>query len=191
MLQPIKKLNSDTDYFMVTSFSVQLRVCITNGKSTMYNQPIINFKWPAEKCDPHFSCYYWIKLRCLIADRMPKMFSKNYSVLSKEMVSHNLCHSWTIQVCGKICESRLIASYSSQIRIRDASYNGRRNSFPCSIITEAKYQWHIFTSSCKLTQKYLYWALSYWSNSQHAYSTAALLFRSAVTDGTRFTKHQY
>lgn len=82
MLQPIKKLNSDIDYFMVTSFSVQLRVWIMNGKSTMYSQPIINFKWPAEKCDPHFSWYYWIKLRCLIADRMPKMFSKNYSAFS-------------------------------------------------------------------------------------------------------------
>lgn len=70
---------------------------------------------------------------------MPKMFSKNCSALSKEMVSDNWCHSWTVQVSGKICKSMLIAPNSSQIRSRDASYNGRRNNFLCSIITEAKY----------------------------------------------------
>lgn len=158
MLQPVKKLNRDIYYFIITSFFVQVRVWIMSGKSTMYNQPIINFKRPVEKCDPHFSCYHWIKFRCLIADRMPKMFTKNSSALSKEKVSHNWCNSWTVQVCSKICKGRLIASYSSQIRSRDASYNGRRNSFLCSIITEAKYWWCIFTP-CKLTQKYLYWTL--------------------------------
>lgn len=99
------------------------------------------------------------KFRRLIVDRMPKMFSKNSLALSKEKVSHNWCHSCTVQVCSKICKRRLIASYSSQIRSRDASYNGRRNSFLCSIITEAKYWWSIFTSSCKLTQKYLFGTL--------------------------------
>lgn len=58
----------------------------------------------------------------------------------------------------KICKSRLIASYSSQIRSRDAPYNGRTNSFFCSIITKAKYWWCTYTS-CKFTQKYPYWTL--------------------------------
>lgn len=33
------------------------------------------------------------------------MFSKNYSALSKETVSHNLCHSWTIRYVVKFVKA--------------------------------------------------------------------------------------
>lgn len=47
---------------------------------------------------------------------MTKMCSKNALALSKETVSDNWVIPGLFKLCGKICRSRRIAFYSSQIR---------------------------------------------------------------------------
>lgn len=100
----------------------------------------------------------------------------------------------SLLVSGKICTSSFPKSYSSQVKLRDALKRCilQRQNKLCPLFHNQRRKilmvyFHILYADTEVFTV----TISSSNSLQISYSTAALKFTCATTEGIRFTKHQY